>query len=118
MQEYEVFNFDDDVNQNVVLITSTEDLYFLQDDIFDTLNKRNGECFTVLVDLFLRNGYSFNRFVSLNYNGKEQCKQLIINPREVPEYIKAEINGYLKSNSDLLENSSLSQKTLDFIKAQ
>jgi len=77
MREYKVFSFDDDINKNVVLLTSTEDLYFLQDEIYDELSAINGENFTVLVDLFLRNGFSFNRFVSLCFKGKDFYRKFI-----------------------------------------
>ena len=116
MQEYEIFNFYNDINEKVILMTSTEDLYYLQDEIFDNLSKIKGENFTVLVDLFLRNGFSFNRFVSLSYKGKNQCKAFIVNPREVSEEIKAKIRSYLKSNINILEKSALSQNTVNFIK--
>jgi hypothetical protein len=115
MQEYEIFKFDDDINEKVVLITSTEDLYYLQDDIFDDLSKTNGEKFTVLVDLFLRNGYSFNRFISLSYNGKDKCKTFIINPREVSEEIKSKTRSYLQSHTDMLDNSALSRSVVNYV---
>ncbi len=115
MQEYQIFEFDDDVNQKLVFITSTEDLYYLQNDIYDDLSRTNGEKFTVLVDLFLRNGFSFNRFVSLHYKGKEQCRSFIVNPREVSEEIKSKIRSFLKTNVELLNNSALTKSTVNFV---
>ena len=56
MGEYEVFTFEDDVNENVVFLNTTEDLYFLQDEIIEDINNKNSQAKTVLVDLFLRNG--------------------------------------------------------------
>jgi len=117
MEEYKIFEFDDDVNDKVVFITSTEDLYFLQDDIYNELSKTYGDNFTILVDLFLRNGFSFNRFVSLSYNGIEHCQSFIVNPREVSERIKLKISNYLKMHSDLLSNSALTQSTVNFIES-
>lgn len=115
MKEYKVFNFNEDVNQIVVLIKSTEDLYYLQEEIYDELSKTKGTEFTVLIDLFIRNGFSFNRFVSLKYKGKENLKSFIINPREVSEQIKFEIRQYLKKHEDILENSALSKNTIEFV---
>lgn len=115
MREYKVFNFDDDINKNVVLLTSTEDLYFLQDEIYDELSATNGENFTVLVDLFLRNGFSYNRFVSLCFKGKEICKTFVVNPREVSDEIKFKIRSYLKSNKIIFEDSALSKNIIDFV---
>jgi hypothetical protein len=118
MQEYKIFEFDDDVNDKVVFITSTEDLYYLQDDIYTELSKTNGDNFTVLVDLFLRNGFTFNRFVALNFKGAGQCQSLIVNPREVSEEIKLKISNHIKTHSDLLNNSTLTQNTINFIKSK
>lgn len=115
MQDYQIFEFEDDVNEKLVFITSTEDLYYLQNDIYDELSKTNGENFTVLVDLFLRNGFSFNRFVSLQYKGKKHCCSLIVNPREVSEEIKLRIKSYLKTHVELLYNSSLAKSIIDFV---
>jgi len=115
MTEYKIFEFDDDVNDKVVLITCTEDLYFLQNDIYEELSKIEGEKFTVLVDLFLRNGFSFNRFVSLNYDGIDNCQSLIVNPREVSEEIKSKIRRYLKTHIELLNNSALTQGNINFM---
>lgn len=117
MKEYEIFKFDDDINKDVVLITSTEDLYYLQENIYDELSKLNGENFSVLIDLFLRNGFSFNRFVSLHFKNKNNCKSLIVNPRDVSDDIKLEIRDYLKSNTSILEGSALTQKIINFVKS-
>ena len=115
MREYKIFSFNDDINKNVVLLTSTEDLYFLQDEIYDELSATNGENFTILVDLFLRNGFSFNRFVSLCFKGKNFCRTYIINPREVSDEIKIKIRNYLKSNEIIFEDSALSKNIVDFV---
>lgn len=116
MLDYEIFILDNDINGKIVFITSTEDLYYLQDDIFDDFSKTNGPNFSILVDLFLRNGFSFNRFVSLRYEGRDRCQTFIVNPREVSEEIKTKVRNYLRANIDLLENSSLTKSTINFIK--
>ena len=91
MKDYKIFEFEDDINHNVAFINTTEDLYFIKDYIYDELSKVNGNEFEILVDLFLRNGFSFNRFVLLKYKGKEKCKTLIVNPTDVSEQIKKNI---------------------------
>ena len=115
MREFEIFDIEDN-DTKVVLITSTEDLYFLQEDIYDFLSATCGTNFKIIVDLFLRNGFSFNRFASLEYTGKEQCKSTLVNPREVSEEIKSKIRRFLSNNSYLLENSALTKSTIDYIK--
>lgn len=75
---------------------------------------KNPKILTVVVDLFLRNGFSFNRFVELNFDNGNY-KLFIINPNEIPEVSKENIRKYLKNNINLLENSVLSKKAINFI---
>lgn len=114
MRDYVIFKLEEEIN-NVILITSTEDLYYLSNDIYEELSKTNGVKFTVLIDLFLRNGFSFNRFVSLSYESKERYKSFIMNPREVSEEAKWTTKNYLKSHLEVLENSALAESTINFM---
>ena len=104
------------LNLRMIYIKTTEDLYFIKDYIYDELSKVNGNEFEILVDLFLRNGFSFNRFVLLNYKGKEKCRTLIVNPTDVSEQIKMKIKEYLKNNENILQHSALSKETIEFVK--
>lgn len=112
MGEYEIFTFEEDVNEFVVFLNTTEDLYFLQDEIMEKISSKNK---TVLVDLFLRNGFTFNRYVLLKIDSNNKFKSFIINPREVSEKIKKKVGNYLKEHSELLYSSSLSQNEIEFI---
>ena len=116
MKDYKIFEFEDDINHNVAFINTTEDLYFIKDYIYDELSKVNGNEFEILVDFFLRNGFSFNRFVLLKYKGKGKCKTLIVNPTDVSEQIKMKIKEYLKNNENILQHSVLSKETIEFVK--
>lgn len=115
MGEYEIFTFKEDVNENVVFLNTTEDLYFLQDEIMENITIQNNLNKTVLVDLFLRNGFTFNRYVLLKLDKNNRCRSFIINPREVSEKIKMKIKEYLRSHNELLYSSSLSKKEIEFI---
>lgn len=116
IKDYEIFSFNNEDNENVILLTTTEDLYFLEEKIYEELSVKNGENFSVLVDLFLRNGFSFNRFVTLNYKGKNNVKVSVKNPIDVSEKIKHKIRQYLRQNIDILNNSALSMRTIEFVK--
>lgn len=118
MKDIEVFIFPDDVFIDVVLPTTTEDAYFLYDDIYSIMSKKGNEKGSVLVDLFLRNGYSFNRYFLLSFNGKDKYKTNIINPRLVSDNIKNSIKSFLLEHPSILERSSLSKKTLEFMSAK
>lgn len=99
-----------------VLLTTTEDPYYLYNDLYECLSSNMGRSFSIIIDLFLRNGFTFNRFIELEFiDGK--AKTRIINPREVAEEIKESTREYLKKNTNLLYDSALSQSTINFVLA-
>lgn len=115
MREYEIFIFEEDINENVVFLNTTEDLYFLQDEIMEDINNKDSQNKTILVDLFLRNGFTFNRYILLKLDKNNRYRSFIINPREVSERIKIKIEEYLRNHNELLYSSSLSKKEIEFI---
>lgn len=115
MENFKVFSIDV-FDKDVIFLNTIEDLYFLKAEIFESLSKKYGNNFKVIIDHFITNGFSFNRFSLLTFNGKEKSSSYIINPREVPEQIKNQILLYLKENLDILEESSLPISIKEFIK--
>jgi len=114
MHDFINFRFEND-NREVVFLTTVEDLYFLTDNIYDDFAASHGRTFTIIVDLFLRNGFSFNRFVELNFQDKGNYSSNLVNPRDISEEAKKNITKYLQTHSELLYNSALSKSTIDFI---
>ncbi len=115
MQKYEVFNFKNEIQRQVIFINTTEELTYLKDEIYEELSKNNGTNFKVIVDLFLRNGFSFNRYVMMEFKeGKSSIS--IINHNEISENIKRSIRIYLKENTEVLNNGTLSKRIINFIK--
>lgn len=116
MQEYVSFELDSLPDKEVLLITSLEDVYYLYSEIYDNLSKKYGSSFSILIDLFLRNGFSFNRFAKIIFTDRNKYKIILVNQRDVSEEVKANIRKYLKSNIKVLERSTLSSNAIDFIK--
>ena len=61
--------------ESYVLLLSNEDMYYLYDEIRKVSNKGR-----VLVDMFYRNGFSFNRFIELIFNKENEVTSRVINP--------------------------------------
>ena len=101
-------------NQYVFLIDS-EDLDYEIYDIFDALNSKEREV-KVLVDCFLRTGNSYNRFIELRFKDGKFINSIIINPRDVDDYIKQKTMYELSLNASLLDNSALSKWEIEVIK--
>ena len=87
----------------VCFINNVEDVEYYLDDISKEA-KALGQT-KIIIDLFLVNGYSYNRFFEFNLITKEL---LLINPRNIDNDTYKNINIYLKNNIQLLENSALS----------
>lgn len=115
MEDFKVFSLND-FDKDIVFLNTIEDLYFIKDAIFELLSKKHGDKFNIIVDHFITNGFSFNRFSLLIFDGKDKTNSYIINPRDVPEEIKKEIVIYLKNHLDILEESSLPISIKEFIK--
>lgn len=111
---FEIFEFTDEIYEEVVLIKNTEDVHYLREQIFESLVSKKGYNFSVLVDLFLRNGYSFNRFALLKFVDGKYLKSYIISTNDVSDNIKSTVKKYLKTNIDVLKQSSLPKKTIEY----
>ena len=97
-----------------ILLTSSRDIYYLYDEIFKLIKRLNNDKNSILVDLFYRNGYSFNRFVEIIFNDKNPILR-IVNPRDIPEDIKECSKNYFRANSELLNQSTLSRGIKNFV---
>lgn len=116
MKEYEIFNLDENINNNFIFMNTVEDIYYFMEEIYDDLYKMNGKKFSVIIDLFLQNGFSFNRFIMVQFEDKNKYQSFIVNSQEIPDIIKRKINQYLKMHYELLEESALDRKTIEFVR--
>ncbi|MEG0408909.1 MAG: type II toxin-antitoxin system RnlB family antitoxin [Bacilli bacterium] len=116
MKEFQVIYIDKDFDDYIVFMNCIEDIYFFETEIYNELSKIKGKEFTVLVDLLLQNGFSFNRFVLLSYYAIDDIKVTIVNPREISYSVKNGVVEYLKSNIELLNSSALSSRMIEYIK--
>lgn len=114
MNKYEYFVINNEENIDYILATSSEDMYFQYDDIYDELSKQKGSRFEIIIDLVIRNGFTFNRFILLEFS-ENKIKSSIINPREVPDEIKNRTKRHFQENKFIVLDSTLSKSTKDFI---
>lgn len=114
MKKYEYFKVNNEISIDYILPTSTNDVYFLYDEIYEKLSKQKGNRFDIIIDLIIRNGFTFNRFIILEFN-ENKVTSRILNPREVSEEIKKNTKKYLQKNELLLLDSALPKSTIDFM---
>lgn len=110
MKDFKIFKLNE--YESYVLLVSNEDIYFLYDKLKQELDNQK-----IIIDLFYRNGFSFNRFVEIDFNKSQNQKSRIINPRFVSESIKNNTKEYFKNNENLLRKSSLSNGIKEFVLA-
>lgn len=103
MKDYVILNNNNSLNEYICFMNTVEDVEDSLDEI--TKEMKALGCTTIIIDLFLSNGYSFNRFFEFNSITNDFS---IINPRNIDNDIYSNINIYLKNNIQLLENSALS----------
>ena len=93
----------DNTGEYVCFVNNVEDVEYYLDDISEEIKSLG--ITKIIIDLFLINGYSYNRFFEFNIKTNEL---LLINPRNISNDIYITITTYLKNNIQLLENSALS----------
>lgn len=93
----------DNTGEYVCFVNNVEDVEYYLDDISEEIKSLG--ITKIIIDLFLINGYSYNRFFEFNIKTNEL---LLINPRNISNDIYRTITTYLKNNIQLLENSALS----------
>jgi len=111
MKDFEYFKINE--YEDYILLTSNRDVYFLYDEIYKKL--ANNENKTILVDMFYRNGFSFNRFMEIVFKKDQEPFSRIINIRMISDDIKNNSREFFKSNTELLNNSLLSKNVKSFI---
>ena len=108
MKDFQIFKLNE--YESYVLLLSNDDIYFLYDKLKKTLKNQK-----IIIDLFYKNGFSFNRFVEIDFNKPQNQKSRIVNPRFVSEAIKNNTKDYFKNNQILLSTSSLSKGIKEFV---
>lgn len=108
MKDFQIFKLNE--YESYVLLISNEDIYFLYDKLKKVLNNQK-----IIIDLFYKNGFSFNRFIEIDLNKSQNKKSRIVNPRFVSENIKNNTKDYFKNNQILLNTSSLSKGIKEFV---
>lgn len=95
-----------------ILLVSNDDLYFSYEKIRNIVK---GNKKSILIDMFYRNGYSFNRFIELDFTDNSKVESRLVNPRDVSEDIKENTKKYFRNHNDLLERSTLVESVKSFI---
>ena len=104
----------DQVINSFLLVTSVDDFYYELDQVMSELSETYGPEFSIDVDHFITNGFSFNRFVRIDYNNKKY-KKTFITSSEVNDYYDNKFIEYLRKNKEFLSDSSLSKRTISII---
>ena len=113
MKNYVILTNNNSINEYICFMNTVEDVEYSLDEI--TKDMKDLGCTRIIIDLFLTNGYSFNRFFEFNSTTNDFS---IVNPRNIDNDIYNNINIYLKNNIQLLENSALSLAMKEIIAKQ
>lgn len=108
-------NAKDQIINTFLLITSVDDFYYDLDQVLSELSTVYGPEFTIVLDHFITNGFSFNRFVRIDYSNEKYKKTLITNS-EINDFYDNKFIEYLRKHKDFLNESSLSKRTISIIR--
>lgn len=108
-------NAKDQIINTFLLITSVDDFYYDLDQVLSELSAVYGPEFTIVLDHFITNGFSFNRFVRIDYNN-EKYKKTLITSSEINDFYDNKFIEYLRKHKDFLNESSLSKRTISIIR--
>ncbi|MDY0294617.1 MAG: type II toxin-antitoxin system RnlB family antitoxin [Acholeplasmataceae bacterium] len=108
-------NVKDQIINTFLLITSVDDFYYDLDQVLSELSAVYGPEFTIVLDHFITNGFSFNRFVRIDYNN-EKYKKTLITSSEINDFYDNKFIEYLRKHKDFLNESSLSKRTISIIR--
>lgn len=112
---FDIYKVDDYKYDHYVFLNDSTDPDFIIDDIFENFNKSRGKNFDVLIDCFLRTGYSYNRFIEIHFRDSRYSGTTIINPRDISEIIKTNTTNILKKNTFLLNESSFTKREKEIL---
>ncbi len=115
MKNYVIF---DDVRDQLIkayiLVTSIDDIYFVIDDILTELSKTHGSIFSIIIDHFITNGFSFNRFSRIDYSNGS-IKKSLVTSRDINDFYDKNFVEFILNHKNILDESSLSKRTIDII---
>lgn len=115
---FEIVNLRDSHINQYVFLTDVESIENQLLDIYEELKDNLGDSFSIIIDTFLRTGYDYNRFIEIKYNAGKYVGSLIVNYRDIPFELKKKSEDLLRSDISLLDDSLLSKRNIEIIKAQ
>ena len=115
---FKIVNLKDCQINQYVFLTDIESVENQLLDIYEELKDNLGDSFSIIIDTFLRSGYDYNRFIEIKYNKGKYVGSLIVNYRDVPFELKKKSEDFLRTDISLLDDSLLSKRNIEIIKAQ
>lgn len=115
---FEIVNLKDCQINQYVFLTDVESVENQLLDIYEELKDNLGDSFSIIIDTFLRSGYDYNRFIEIKYSQGKYVGSLIVNYRDIPLELKKKSEDFLRTDISLLDDSLLSKRNIEIIKAQ
>ena len=101
------------VDKNIAIVTAYDDISPINSlNLISSDLVRKGFRGTVLFDLFFFNGFSFNRFASIAFDGSKFLKKTIQVFSHIDPELEAQQNNLLIKNKEIVNQSVLSIKEI------
>lgn len=102
------------MDKNIAIVTAYDDINPMNclKPISSDLTCKNFRG-TVFFDLFFFNGFSFNRFASIDFDGNKFIKKTIQVFSHIEPVLEAQQNDLLLQNKEMVSQSVLSNKEIE-----
>lgn len=115
MKNYVIFdNLSNQPIKAYILLTTVDDIYYEIDNILNELSKTYGSIYSIIIDHFITNGFSFNRFSRIDYLNGSFKKSLVTNT-EINDVYEKKFIDYILTHKKFLNDSSLSKRVIAII---
>lgn len=109
---FRIVELEDCKIKQYVFLTDAESVESQLADIYDALKDKLGSSFFVIVDTTLREWWSLDRFIGINFVDGKYAGSWIMNYRDIPYELEKESEYILMTNMSLLDNSLWSEEQI------
>lgn len=109
---FRIVELEDCEIKQYVFLTDAESVESQLTDIYDALKDKLGSSFFVIVDTTLRDWWSLDRFIGIEFVDGKYAGSWIMNYRDIPYELQKESEYILMTNMSLLDNSLWSEEQI------
>lgn len=113
---FRIVELEDCEIKQYVFLTDAESVESQLEDIYDALKDKLGSSFFVIVDTTLRDWWSLDRFIGIEFVDGKHVFSYIVDYKSVPYTLKRKSFELIYDDVNLLDDSLISKRYVDVMK--